>query len=139
MLPKILWLAGSCIYLILGVLHLFYTFFTNKFDPRNKDVIEEMKNTSPRLTHETTLWKTWIGFNASHSTGAIFFGLVNGILAIEYFFIIENSFLLSLLTICTSVFYLWLGKRYWFSVPFTGILIATCCFIAAPVLSFLMP
>jgi hypothetical protein len=139
MLPKIFWLLGSCIYLVLGALHLFYTFFTTKFDPRNKDVIEEMKNTSPRLTNETTLWKTWIGFNASHSTGAIFFGSINAILAIEYFPVIENSFLISLLTICTSGFYLWLGKKYWFSIPFTGILIATCCFIAAPVLTFFIP
>jgi hypothetical protein len=136
MLSKILWLSGSAIFLILGTLHLCYTFFTNKFDPRNKNIIEEMKSTSPRLTNETTMWKAWIGFNASHSAGAIFFGLINIILAAGYFYIIENSFLLSLLTILTSGFYLWLGKKYWFSIPFTGILIAFCCFIASPIVSF---
>jgi hypothetical protein len=137
MLSKILWLSGSAIFVILGTLHLCYTFFTTKFDPRNKSIIEDMKNTSPRLTKETTMWKAWTGFNASHSAGAIFFGLMNIILAAGYFYILEKSFLLSFLTILTSVFYLWLGKKYWFSVPFTGILIAVCCFIASPVVTFL--
>lgn len=138
MLSKILWLSGSAIFVILGTLHLCYTFFTTKFNPRNKDAIEEMKNTSPRLTHETTMWKAWIGFNASHSSGAIFIGLVNIILAAEYFYVLEKSFLLSFLTILTSVFYLWLAKKYWFSIPYTGILIAACCFIASPLASFFL-
>lgn len=136
MISKILWLAGSAIFFILGTLHLYYTFFTGKFNPRNKNVIEDMKNTSPQLTNETTMWKAWIGFNASHSAGAIFIGLINILLAAENFSVIENSFLLSLCTILTSVFYLWLAKRYWFSIPFIGILVAVCCFIISPVLSF---
>jgi hypothetical protein len=136
MLSKILWLSGSAIFFILGTWHLCYTFFTSKFDPRNKNLMEEMKNTSPLITYETTMWKTWIGFNASHSTGAIFFGLVNSLLAAEYFYILEKSFLLSLLTILTSGFYLWLAKKYWFSIPFTGILIAFGCYLASPLVSF---
>lgn len=136
MLSKILWISGASIFLVLGTIHLCYTFFTTKFDPRNKNLIDEMKDTSPRLTNETTMWKTWIGFNASHSSGAIFIGLINIILAIENFSILENSFLLSFCTIVTSVFYLWLAKKYWFSIPFTGILIATACFIVSPLLSF---
>ena len=32
MVAKILWLSGSAIFLILGTLHLYYTFFTNKFN-----------------------------------------------------------------------------------------------------------
>ena len=138
MLSKILWISGASIFLLLGTVHLYYTFFTTKFDPRNKDLIDEMKNTSPRLTNETTMWGAWRGFNASHSAGAIFIGLVNIILAADNFSIIENSFLLSLCTIIISVFYLWLAKKYWFSIPFTGILIATCCFIISPVLSFFL-
>jgi hypothetical protein len=136
MLSKILWLSGSAIFFILGTLHLAYTFFTTKFNPRNKNVIEEMKGTSPRLTNETTMWKAWLGFNASHSMGIIFLGLVNIILAGEYFYIIVNSFILSVLTIITSAFYLWLARKYWFSVPFIFILIALCCFIIAPLAAF---
>ena len=137
MISKILWLTGSAIFFILGTIHLYYTFFTTKFNPRNKSLLEEMKNTSPELTGETSLWRAWTGFNASHSAGAIFIGLVNALLAIKYFHVVEDSFALSFLTIVTSVFYLWLARRYWFSVPFYGLLIATGCFIAAPLASFL--
>ncbi|HET6995783.1 MAG TPA: hypothetical protein VFI06_12415 [Chitinophagaceae bacterium] len=138
MIPKILWLTGSAIFLILGTLHLYYTFFTTRLNPRNQTAIDEMKNSSLELTRQTTAWKAWIGFNASHSAGAIFLGLVNGLLAARYFYVIENSFLLSFLTIASSVFYLWLAKKYWFAVPFYGLLIATCCFLAAPIVSFLL-
>jgi hypothetical protein len=30
------------------------------------------------------MWKAWIGFNASHAYGAIFFGLIYGYLALEH-------------------------------------------------------
>jgi len=136
MLSKILWLTGSAIFFILGAIHLYYTFFTTKFDPRNKNLIGEMGNTSMRLTDQTTLWKAWKGFNASHSAGGLFIGLVNSLLAVKYFYIIEDSFFFSFLTIVTSVFYLWLAKKYWFNVPFYGLLIATLCFIVSPVISF---
>ena len=85
MMAQLLWIAGALIVLVLGTLHLAYTFFTDKFCSRNTNVVEEMKQSFPRLTNKTTLWKAWIGFNASHSVGAIFIGLVNIILAIQYF------------------------------------------------------
>jgi hypothetical protein len=136
MLSKILWLTGSAIFFVLGAIHLYYTFFTTKFDPRNKDLISGMKDIAMRLTDETTMWKAWKGFNASHSASALFIGLVNALLAVKYFYIIEDSFIFPFLTIVTSVFYLWLAKKYWFSIPFYGLLIATACFIISPVLSF---
>lgn len=137
MAPKIFWLIGSAIFVLLGTLHLYYTFFTSKLDPWDDNVIDQMKGTNPRLSKETTVWKAWIGFNASHSAGAIFFGLVNSMLAYKNFAVIDESFALSFLTIITSVFYLWLAKAYWFSVPFVGILVATTCFVVSPVLSFI--
>ena len=136
MLVKLLWLTGAAIFLILGTIHLLYTFFTNKFDARNRDVTRSMKDTSPVLTRDTTMWKAWIGFNASHSAGAIFFGLINSILVLQYFSVIQHSLLLHLLNIITAMFYLWLGKKYWFKIPFTGILVSTICFIAATIINF---
>jgi len=134
MVAKILWLSGSVIFLVLGTAHLYYTFFTTKFNARNKMVINEMKNTSPVLTGETTMWNAWIGFNASHSAGAIFFGLINILLAAQYFPVMQNSVLVILLNITTVLFYCWLAKKYWFHVPFTGILLATGCFVAATII-----
>ncbi len=77
MTVKYIWEFGSVIFIILGVIHLLYTFFTNKFSSRNKNVIHEMKSSYPNLTKETTMWKAWIGFNASHSSGAMFIGIMN--------------------------------------------------------------
>lgn len=134
MAAKILWLSGSAIFLILGTVHLYYTFFTNKFNARNKTVTLEMKNVSPVLTAETTMWKAWIGFNASHSAGAIFIGIINILLAVQYFPILRNSVSIILLNIVTVLFYCWLGKKYWFRIPFTGILMAAGCFITAAVI-----
>jgi hypothetical protein len=131
---QILWVIGSLIFLLLGALHLFYTFFTNKFSSRNEEMISEMKKSFPNLSRETTMWKAWVGFNASHSAGAIFIGSINLILAAQHFVFLRQSFPLMLLTLLTVTFYLFLGKKYWFRIPFIGILISTICFA----LSFLL-
>ena len=136
MIPKILWLSGSAIFLVLGSIYLYYTFFTGKFNSRNKNVMTAMKTTSPVLTPDTTMWNAWIGFNASHSAGIIFIGLINILLTVRYFPVVQNSTLIPLLNIVTAIFYLWLGKKYWFKIPFAGALIATCCFIIATILMF---
>ena len=134
MLARILWFSGSAIFLALGTLHLYYTFFSSKFAARNRAVVTAMKNTAPVLTNETTMWNAWIGFNASHSAGAIFIGLINIILVVQYFPVLQNSMVLLLLNIATVIFYCWLAGKYWFRVPFTGILITTGCFVAASVI-----
>jgi len=134
MIEKILWIIGSCIYIILAGIHLLYTFFTDKFSVRDRETEERMKKTYPVLTNKTTMWKAWIGFNGSHSTGGIFFGTVNLVFAACYFELLENSIGLLLLTCATSLFYLFLGFKYWFVIPRTGILIASVCFGAATIL-----
>jgi len=129
MMPKIFILIASSIFLILGTMHLIYTFFTNKFLARDRETTQKMKETSPILTKETTVWDAWIGFNASHSAGAIFIGLINILLVTQHFEVYQNSFNILLLDICAAIFYLFLAKRYWFKIPLIGILIATSCFI----------
>ncbi|MEO5890909.1 MAG: hypothetical protein ABIQ31_11685 [Ferruginibacter sp.] len=133
MIIRFLWIAGSLPFIILGSIHLGYTFFINKFSSGNKALEEEMKRSTPVLTKETTMWKAWIGFNGSHSAGAIYMGAINLFLSIQYFEVIRNPVFL-LLNLITVLFYCWLGKKYWFRIPFTGILIATCCFLSASVI-----
>ena len=71
MIEQVLLIIGASIFGLLGTLHLLFTFFTNKFDAHDPNVTEAMKNTTPVLTKDTTLWDAWIGFNASHSLGAM--------------------------------------------------------------------
>ncbi len=134
---QILIVAGSTIFLVLGSLHLYYTFYSEKLDPRNPIAISEMKKTSPRLTKETTVWRAWIGFNASHSSGAIYLGIVNIVIALFFFGNPGMISMLGLINSFTAAFYLFLAKKYWFGIPFRGILIATVCFLGAFTLSLL--
>jgi hypothetical protein len=125
--------AGALIIGLLGGVHLAYTFFTGKFLPRDSALVDAMKATSPVLTRQTTMWKAWIGFNASHSLGAILFAAVYVLLAARHMEILAQSKALVLVGVATCLGYLWLAQAYWFRVPFTGIAISTACFIAAAV------
>lgn len=126
---KYIWYLGSSIFILLGIIHLFYTFFTNNFSSRNKVVVDEMKSSYPYLTNETTIWKAWVGFNASHSIGAIFFGLINYYLSYKFYSILQNDFFLFGINILTVIFYLWLAKKYWFKMPFIAILLTLICYV----------
>jgi hypothetical protein len=91
---------------------------------------------SPVLTRETTMWKAWVGFNASHSYGAILFGLVYGYLAVAHrSFFFQSPFLL-LVGWCLLAGYVFLGKVYWFSVPFRGIVLSSALYVAALVVTW---
>ena len=128
MLAQYLWITGSAIFLLLGTAHLRLTFFGPKLFPKHHAVIGEMQNTHPRLTQETTMWKAWVGFNASHSAGAIFFGAMNMTLASQYFWIIQESVFIVFLNAVFVLFFLYLAKAYWFKVPLIGIVMATICY-----------
>lgn len=65
-------ITGSAIFLVLGTIHLAYTFFSDKFLARQAETVERMKADVPVLTRQTTMWNAWVGFNASHSSGAMF-------------------------------------------------------------------
>jgi len=123
--------ASAALILALGLIHLLYTFHGEKLTPRDPMLQAAMRVVSPVLTRETTMWKTWVGFNASHSLGAILFGLVYGYLALAHgAFLFASPFLLAVgLSALSS--YAALGYRYWFSVPFRGICLALGCYVAA--------
>lgn len=134
MTAKYLWILGSLILIILGTIHLIYTFFTNKFSPRNEKIEEEMKSAIPILTKQTTIWKGWIDFNASHSCGILFIGIINLYLAFTYFSLFQSDNFFFLLNILTIGFYVWLAKKYWFKIPLIGITITWICFIGSYIL-----
>ena len=125
-------LAGSAATVfLLGLLHLLYTFRGPKLRPRDAELQARMSTVSPIITRETTMWKAWVGFNASHSFGAILFGVVYGYLALMHSeFLFDSSFLLAVGVVLLGG-YTFLGKRYWFSVPLRGILLALVLYALA--------
>lgn len=122
--------AGAAVIFGLGLLHLVYTFRGTKLHPRDAQLEAQMKTVSPVITRQTTMWKAWIGFNASHSCGALLFGAVYGYLALAHgAFLFASPFLLALGALLLAG-YIALGKLYWFSVPYRGILLAAVLYAA---------
>jgi hypothetical protein len=133
---QVLLVASAAIILTLGILHLVYTFSGPKLHPRDPDLQARMREVQPVITRETTMWKAWIGFNASHSCGAILFGVIYGYLALVHTaFLFESAFLCALGALFLAG-YLALGRLYWFSVPYRSILVATVCYIGGVMLAW---
>lgn len=128
--------ASALVILLLGLLHLLYTFRGSKLHPRDAALQARMKEVSPRITRETTMWKGWLGFNASHAYGAILFGLVYGYLSMVHAsFLFRSPFLLAV-GLCFLAGYVFLGKAYWFRTPFYGIALSTVLYVAGLVVAW---
>ena len=110
--------------LLLGFVHLLYTFRGVKLHPRDSDLTSKMMAVSPAISSETTMWRAWVGFNISHSLCLILFGAIYGYLAIRHStFLFHSSFLLAVGAV-VLVAYAILAKVYWFSAPFRAIVLS---------------
>jgi hypothetical protein len=116
--------AGAAVIFVLGTVHLVYTFRGPKLRPRDAALPAQMAQSALVLTRETTVWKAWIGFNASHSLGAMLFGVVYADLALAHPAVLWGSPVLLASGGALLAAFAWLGRRYWFSVPFRGIVLA---------------
>jgi len=123
--------ASAAIILLLGLIHLLYTFYGPKLLPRDQELQTRMQEVSPVITRQTTMWKAWVGFNASHSYSLVLFGAVYGYLAVAHSdFLFQSVFLLSL-GLMLLFGYVFLAKRYFFRIPFWGVLLATVLYALA--------
>ena len=94
-----------------------------------------MSQISPVITNETTIWRCWVGFNASHSMGLILFGLVFGFLAAAHSQLLFHSPFLLVVGLAMLGGFVVLSKIYFFSAPFAGISVSLTCYIASIALS----
>lgn len=134
-IPPLLVAVSSAICLILGIAHLFFTFHGRKLFPRDSALQTHMQEVSPVITRQTTMWKAWVGFNASHSCGLILFGAMYGYLALAHGPILfESAFLLSL-GLLLLVGYVFLSKQYFFRTPLRLVTLATVLFAVAVIVS----
>jgi hypothetical protein len=128
---QILMASSAAILLALGSLHLLYTFHGAKLTPRDVALQAEMARVSPVISRETSMWKCWVGFNASHSFGAMLFGLIYGQLAIVHSDWLFNSPYLLTVGLAMLGGLLLVARAYWFSIPFRGIALSFACYVAA--------
>jgi hypothetical protein len=121
--------AGAAIILFLGLSHLLYTFRGPLLHPRDPDLTAKMMTVPLVISQETTVWRAWIGFNATHSFFLILFGAVYGYLAIRHSeFLFRSWFLLALgfalLLSCAIV-----AKLYFFTSPFRAVVLAAVLYL----------
>jgi len=119
----------------LGVVHLVYTFSGAKLTPRDPALQISMNQISPVISKETTMWRAWMGFNATHSMGAILFGLVFGYLALAHGQLLFQSLFLLAVGLAMLGGLVVVSRVYFFSVPLTGICISLACYVASIALS----
>lgn len=129
-MPRIFIAASAAVPLALGIAHLFYTFFGPKLRPRDAMLEARMKEVSPVITGQTTMWRLWLGFNASHSFSAILFGSVYGYLALAQPAMLFDSAFFAILGALFLLVYLILAKKYWFSTPFRCLVVASILYAA---------
>jgi hypothetical protein len=132
---KILMVLSASIVFTLGVMHFVYTFRGPALTPRDPALQISMSETSPVITQETTMWRCWVGFNASHSMGLILFGLVFGFLALAHDQLLFQSPFLLAVGLAMLGGLVVLCKAYFFSSPLIGISISLACYIASIALS----
>ena len=134
-LSSILLIAGGSIFCILGLIHSIYTAADmrnpRRLAPMDPAVQQQMASTGVRIARgRTSMWNAWLGFNFSHSLGAILFGslvIAAGLVVDAPAFPIAT--LPALLMI--AVVYFVLAIRFWFSIPIIGTGLATLCILAA--------
>lgn len=115
---------SAVISVALGLLHLVYTFHGTNLHPRDAELRSKMENALPVLTNETTMWKAWIGFNATHSLGLLLFGVIYGYLALAQRQLLFRSGFLLVTGFMMWAAYAYVCRHYFFSDPFRSVVLA---------------
>jgi hypothetical protein len=127
---QILVVISAVIIMALGLVHLAYTYSGDKLHPRDSDLLARLQATSPVISRQTSMWKAWMGFNASHSMGAMLFGAVFAYLALQQPMLLFHSYFLGVTGLLVLGAYLAMAKVYWFIRPLQGISLALVCYVA---------
>ena len=130
------WPVAVCalIVAVIGAMHLVYTLFGTELHPREETALKTLRSATLRVSPGASMWRAWIGFNASHSLGLILFGAIYGYLALLQPAVLElpalsavgAGFLATIVLIAT---------RFWFSVPFIIMSVALVLYLAGMVMA----
>jgi len=135
---RYLFVAGAAPFLILGFLHIVYTFMDEirprRIVPRDRDLVERMRAATLVLTRETTVWRAWIGFNLSHGLGIVVFaGLVVYGALLHFGALQREAPELLFAAPAVGSLYLLMSLRYWFRIPAIGTGIGAALFLAGAI------
>jgi hypothetical protein len=140
-LSRYLFLLGGLPFVFLGIAHALATPSTpdqtKGLSPRDPAYRQGMSQQTVLLTRRTNLWLAWVGFNLSHSLGAVLFGVVVLLVGRNPATFRANWSAFVPLAIVVSGTYLAIGLRYWFRSPIVAIIISCVCFLASAILGVL--
>jgi hypothetical protein len=128
--------ASAALMLLLGFVHLLYTFPLPKLRPRDPDLLARMMTISPVISSETTMWRAWVGYNVSHSFCLLLFGALYGYLALRHSPVVFHSWFLLALGFFLLVGYAVLARVYWFTAPFRLIVLATVLYVVGIIVNW---
>jgi hypothetical protein len=126
---------GGGIFVLLGSLHALYTLLDirrpRRLVPQDPAVVLAMTASAVRLSRGgTTMWRAWVGFNFSHSVGAVLFGVLCIGAGTVLGAVIVPVWVLLVLAVISFV-YLGLSVLYWFRIPTAAIAVASLCLLVA--------
>jgi hypothetical protein len=132
---QVLAAAGGVIFIVLGALHAIYTALDvvkpRRFAPVDMSLLESMKKTTVRLNRSArNFWLSYLGFNFSHSLGALLFGSAALGLAMASPVAWESTAIAGSF-VSIALVYALLSYCFWFWIPLVGSLSAAALFAAA--------
>jgi hypothetical protein len=137
---RYLFIAGAIPFLLLGILHIVYTFMDDEHPrrivPRDRELTERMRTATLVLTRETTVWRAWIGFNLSHGLGIVVFaGAVTYGAAFHFEAVRRAAPELLYAASAIALLYLLMSLRYWFRIPAIGSAIGAALLLAGAIMA----
>ena len=132
-MSKLLFLAGAVSFSTLGLAHALLAIrdlrIPRSFTPTDDNVRLAMVDARLRLAPQTTIWRSWLGFNLSHSLGLVVFGgLLTGIAVRDFDFVASSPFLKAS-SVIVALLYLGMAIRFWFWLPATLSAVGAVCFL----------
>ena len=135
MAAKLLMVLSAGIIFTLGAIHLICTFYGPQLTPRDPALQISMSQVSPVISKETTMWRCWVGFNATHGMALLLFGLVFGFLALAHGEVLFHSPFLLVVGLAMLAGLVVLCKLFFFRVPLIGVSISLVCYVASVAIS----
>ncbi len=128
-----LFAAGGLIFVVLGLLHAAFTLTDlrrpRRLVPSDAAVMHAMAACPVRLAGPAcSMWSAWVGFNLSHSLGALMFGAAAAAWGL---WPAGTPLVVAWLPAALAALYLAIGLPYWFKTPNSGIALALGCFVLA--------
>jgi hypothetical protein len=134
-LSRYFFLAGAVPFLVLGAAHAAATplVVTDRkgLSPTDAELASAMARSRLQLTKRTNMWLAWVGFNLSHSLGAVVFAAFIFIIGMNRVSFTQHATVAIPLSVLVSAAYLCLAAKYWFRTPIVGFALSVGCFLTS--------